>query len=395
MFQGEKVLTSRFAQWGLLGEDDATNRLRNIVSRGVMGFVPKESWANLFDDRLVTWIKLIKFSRPRYAVPWSEIYRFATQYAGELGITPPAPQLLEAFYRSISVLGYWFGGKGLAMIRVHQDGKRTVTDRPRLHAKWLIKVIDLKLPVLDDAAGTVTKKSYLVLVADYETELPMGARLCAGVPGGQDVLLAFYQTIWRPGPSSWPLHGAPGILRVSAPLVGDHMPDLERAAAYLLAQIEAPDKVSLSGKQRLQRLVRDLRRDGPAYVQQHGGSEPVSVAQAERLLLEYLQKTFLPHHRGVKESLFHDVGVAMAGHDTPAAGWLLPYGDDKAYITVSERGVLIDGQWYSSPYLQPLVGSICRYRRYPAYYPGRDEGVFIEVVREDGRAMLHYLARRG
>jgi hypothetical protein len=57
----EDELVAEFARLSVLLPSDAAHRLRNVVTYGVMGFVPRSHWYKLFDERLIRWLQLGSF----------------------------------------------------------------------------------------------------------------------------------------------------------------------------------------------------------------------------------------------------------------------------------------------------------------------------------------------
>ncbi len=388
----EKRLIAEFARLSGLTPKEAKDRLRNVLTYGVLGLLPKGTWYSLFDARLMSWLRLMRFGHVEGALLWSDIYRAAERYSAELGITPPASQLLRGVYTSIQKPRFWHGGKGIAVINVHARLPQVVTDRPRLHAAWIVVRIKLDLAVTD--VGPAADHSYLLLVVDAETELPVGAWLSAQSPRSREVGLALYQAIWHPGKLDWPIRGIPRLIRMPKALVIDGQHDLERAAALLLTTLDVTDASLLRGKKRILRLLDDIKAQFPDQARRVAGQQPVMVSQALRALLDWLQPRCFPAHRSPKvRKSIRELLVGMPGHDTPAAGWLLPV---LGTVEVHEDYVLRDrhGRRFTSQHVTAEPGTLLSYRTFPYFLPVGDTvpapgGIFIEMNGE-GRQNLHY-----
>jgi hypothetical protein len=321
----EQQLITMFANLVPLNESEATSRLRNVITYGVLGFLPKSQWYDIVDGRLLSWLRLIKFGHVERAVPWSQVYGFAQAYSANLGITIPSSQILRAIYKSIAKPRHWHGGRGLAVVNAHQRLPRIRTERPRLHNAWIIIKIKLNLKLLDTARGDVAYSCYLLLVVDEETQLPVGGWISVDQPQSREVGLAIYQAIWHPGAIQWPIRGIPQVIRIPQGLVADGCEDIQRAASYLLADVDVTSQVISKGKRRILRMVEDIKDHAAEEVYRVSGRDIPSESRALRIVLDWLLPHYFPHHRtpAVRASTRENL-VGMPGYDTPAAGWLLP-----------------------------------------------------------------------
>jgi hypothetical protein len=389
----EDRLINEFGRLAMLPPKEAADRLRNVLTSGAPGFVPRSHWYQLFDNRLLTWLRLIRFGHPERSLEWSRIYQGASLYTKEIGIVVPSSQLLKAIYNSMPKPRHWHGGKGIVLIRVHQRTPRVITDRPRLHAAWFLVWFTLKLDVIDEFGASSNSESHMLLVGDEETELPIGGWLSVNQPGSREVGLALYQAIWHPGMASWPLRGVPDVIRIPKVLLPDGNENLTRGASRLLTNIEITETSVLKGKKRAQKLVNSIRQQGTADVTQALGTRPVPADRALQILFEGLAARSFPHHRQRKPPLsIRENLVAMPGHDTPAAGWMLPI---MGMAETTEAGVCYNGREYADSNFQVTPRQQLPCRVFPRFYPteelfGTRPGIFVEVIHQ-GATALHYL----
>ncbi len=132
----------------------------------------------------------------------------------------------------------------------------------------------------------------------------------------------------------------------------------------------------------------------PDEVRRVTGQQPTPASQALRTLLDWLQPRCFPAHRSPKVAKsIREQLVGVPGHDTPAAGWLLPV---LGTVEVHEDYVLRDqyGRRFTSQDVTAQPGTLLPYRAFPYFLPVGDTipapgGIFVEAT-DAGRLSLHY-----
>jgi hypothetical protein len=376
----------------VLDEKDAQARLRDFLTYGVLGLLPRGQWQDVLDARLVSWLNLIKLGRLDGTVRWGPLTQQLHRYAAELGLPPPSHQVVRALFRSLPKPRYWHGGKGPAMYGIRQRATLVLHSRPRLHATWLVVTFIVKLRL----SGLTEERYHMLLVVDDESELPVGGWLSKHQPGSREVALALYQAIWHPGMTQWPLHGMPEVIRVPAALVRDGIDDLQRASEYLLARLEIIDKISLEGRTRIRQIRRALQDVAAPTVRAQSQTQPIEEAVALRVLLEWLiPRCFPDHHAARVPAAVRAYNVSMPGYDTPAAGWLLPRTTSGETDTA---GILVRGNRYSDERFRSEPYRQLQARELPADFPPPEgvtttRGLFVETA-QDNVVVLQYVIER-
>lgn len=82
--EAETTLVTSFARLSGLTPKEAEDRLRNVVTYGVLGLLPKGNWETLIDARLLSWLRLMRFGHVPNAVLWPEIYHGAERLCAEI-----------------------------------------------------------------------------------------------------------------------------------------------------------------------------------------------------------------------------------------------------------------------------------------------------------------------
>jgi hypothetical protein len=379
-------LVERFAELALLDETDARVRLRNFLTYGLIGLLQRWRWDDVIDARIMSWLRLIKLGRLDGTVDWARLYQQVEQYARLLDIPIPAPQIIRALFNSIPKPRYWHAGKGFAVDGIRQRATLILFGRPRFHAVWLV----ITFPLVLKLSPGKPQRYYMILIIDEGSELPMGGWLSADPPISREVSLALYQAIWHPGLIEWPLHGIPEVIRISKDLVSDGIEDLQRASEYLMAQLDIVDKISLEGRAKIRQMRDGLKKTAAKLLKPHDELATIPIGVALQALLQWLIPQYFPNHRVADVPLFiRRCNVAMAGHDTPAAGWLLPTTGTVDLVTSGI--VLSHGERYRSRVLTAAPGQQLMRREFPVFYPklntdDLDMGIFVEQGLN-----LHYL----
>lgn len=389
----ENNLVSTFAVDAHLDEQEAKNYLRDFITYGVLGLLPKEQRALCIDRRLLSLLQLTKFGHIPGTVQWPHVMQVVASYCSSLAIDVPSSQLLRAIYNSVSVPSYWHGGKGHATEHVSHQGSIQIESHPRLHAIWMLIPIKLNLNTLVDGEQYKTANPlHILLVVDQNSQLPMGCWISTSEPGLHEVCLAIYQAIWHPGTALWPIHGIPEVLQIPASLVNQPEESLNLAAHVLMTKAEKVDSISLSGLGSIQKLVKDFKSEARAIIGRQFPSTTNLASSLLQQLLSWLRTYAFRYHRTAEVPLsFRQHGVAMPGHDTPAAGWLLPVINE---VIVEQGEALVSGQIYTNASLRQYISIQGSLRAYPHYYPERDDGIFVECTLA-GIPSLHYLVRKG
>jgi hypothetical protein len=372
-----------FAVRARLTESQAENVLRNVLTYGVLGLLPRGIWQDALDPRITSWLRLIKYGRLDGTLEWSALYHQLSAYCEQLSSACPSTRVARAIFNSIAKPSYWHGGKGQAIDGgVRQRGTLSDASLPRLNALWLVIYFTLNV-VLKSGDR---KRYYVLLVSDEGAQLPVGGWLSETPPMSREVGLAIYQAIWHPGNVDYPLHGIPETIRIPSELVRDRTIDLHRAARHLMTKLDVVDKVSLEGKSHLVQMRDELRKQGPELIRSAADGDSVSLAVALQRIVWWLQARYFPNHRSAP--VWHSIrrhGVALPGHDTPAAGWLLPAVGE---ICADDCGVTWRGNRYHCPWLRSTLASRMICREFPYFYPKLDAadpepGIFVQMLGDD------------
>jgi hypothetical protein len=130
----EDTLVANFAELAQLDEQDARNRLRNFLTYGVLGLLPRGQRLAVLYARLLSWLHLIKLGHLDGGILWSYVLHLATEYARLLGVQRPSLQVLRAVFNCLPKPHYWHGGKGKAVYGIRQRTMLSLSGRPRLHS---------------------------------------------------------------------------------------------------------------------------------------------------------------------------------------------------------------------------------------------------------------------
>jgi hypothetical protein len=385
-------LVDAFARLADLDAGDVRTLLRDFITYGLLGLLPRAVRVHAIYEPLVSWLALIKWGRLPGSVPWLEVVRQANRYGEQLGLPGSfSPQLARSIFNSIAKPDYWHGGQGDAVAQVRQRATVTADDIPRLHRAWLLVHVPLPLPFVTPGGIQIRDSMHLLLVCDQESELPMGGTVSLHPPGEREVGLAVYQAIWHPGGQNWPLHGIPETLQVPQELAVNGLHDLHKAASYLLMEIDTHRKQPQNGLKKIKAMLRAIRTEGTTYLADILSPDERTGGTVINTLLTWLDERYFPDHTSapVWESV-RRYGVSMPGHTTPAAGWLLPVVGE---AEMTAQCVIYQGLQYSSPHIAYEPGQKVPVRSYPHYYPQRDLGIFVHSG-EGSTVCVHYLLRQ-
>ena len=191
---------------------------------------------------------------------------------------------------------------------------------------------------------------------------------------------------------NWPVKGIPEQILVSADLMNGDRTDLDRAAAYLLSEVKVQSPSTLR-KSAVNKELKRIATGAAAHVAKLRPDER-QMSRVIRDLEEWLVAEFYAHHHSAPvwaEIAQH--GVVMPGHDTPAAGWLLPTRSD--LVEVVDDHITWLGRVYAGSNLQQVSGQFLRCREYPLPVISsriRSEGVFGEFA-PTGLPEIRYLKK--
>jgi len=391
-------LISEFAERSNMDEREAKDRLRNFITYGAIGLLEPYQRARCLDPRLISWLRLIRHGRLDGRVPWQRLMAQLDIYRRTLGLAAPVSSVLaRAIFNAIPRPSYWHGGQGEATVKLRQRGTLSTRGSARLHERWLVLSIPSIITLCDALGEPVGNGTHLVLVVEAGGLLPLAVWPSAEPPGLREVCLAVYQAIWHPGAKNWPVKGIPEQLVVSAGLMLGDRDDLDRAAMYLLCDV-AIQSDSKIWNQALRKLRKQLRDEAAKRITEQLQPHERTQTQVMRSLEVWIQSTFFPYHRPApvwREIAQH--GVVMPGHDTPAAGWLLPRVGE---ATISENSLEYEGWYYRKPPDTSLLVDGAHIRNFPGPIAGGEEfrlvnGVFVQPLHDSGAGpVLRYVTER-
>ncbi len=292
-----------------LTRKDARQRIRDTLTYGFLGLLPRSVWNTLLDPHLQTWLELIRYGHPERALLWGTVYKTAQLLCHTYNLECPHSQIVYALFNAIPKPRYWHGGKGLMVFKVHQRMPFGQTKRPRLHYRWLITTMALPFP---------KQKRYGVFIFDEETQLPLGWWVSDAVPTSREVQLALFEAIWHPSIGQYPIRGIPQSLVLSSAWL-THNNDFHQIARWLMLSLIPRPIVSLRGKRRISATLTHLR----AWIAEYADIEDSALIQ--RRIGEYFMTSVFGHHRQtVPRKRIRQHGVIMTGIQSCGAGWCLP-----------------------------------------------------------------------
>lgn len=387
-----------FAGLSKLEENEAAAVLRDLITYGAVGLLPRWKRLSCLDPRLLSWLRLIKYGRLDGRVPWSRLMVQLDIYRKALGLPKPISALLaRAIVNAIPRPSFWHGGQGEATVRLRQRGSLIIGGAPRLHERWLVISTTWPIALCDTVGQSMGSSSHLVLVIEANSLLPLAVWPSAVSPTIRDVCLALYQAIWHPGAENWPVKGVPEQLIVSSELMVGECDDLDRAVDCLLCDLLVQPRIKLVSPE-LRTLLRKFEREGIEGAVRHLAFNERTPSQVMRSLEQWIKEEFFPYHRASPvwpEIAQH--GVVMPGSDTPAAGWLLP---SIGEARISADSLEHEGRYYRKPLDATLLEGGAYIRHFPALTVGGEEhriinGVFVQPLRNKGTGpTLQYVTER-
>jgi hypothetical protein len=217
----------------------------------------------------------------------------------------------------------------------------------------------------------------------------------------REVRLALYDAIWHPADPDWYLHGIPETIQVPQEFAANGKDDLERAAAFLLTEIDTQYKKPWLGLKAVKQVLNDVRKRGGEQIKRVlSECDDLPASQITRTLLYWLKETCFPGHNSACVPQFiREHGVAMPGFETPGAGWLLPV---TGYVETVTDGVWYQGARYTSHWFHSEPGQKLPYRAFPFFFPSLDtdgaeatqDALFVEGCRGN-ETILYHLTRQG
>lgn len=387
-------LIHTFAELSHLDERDAENRIRNFITYGAIGLLPRGDWERCIDPRLYSWLRLIKYGRLDGRVPWQQVMAQLDTYRRSLGLATPVSSILgRAIFNTIRRPSFWHGGQGEATIRLRQRGTLTLGKAPRLHDTWVVGAVPLTVPLADALGHPIGSTSHLVVVIEAAGNLPLAVWPCAEPATIRDVCLALYQAIWHPGATNWPVKAIPEQVVVSADLMHGDRTDLDRAAAYLLSEVQVQARSTLIARE-IRHVFKRIAKGADQIIAHLSPNERI-VSRVMREVEAWITDEFYADHNPAPvwpEIAQH--GFVMPGHDTPAAGWLLPVLGE---AIASTGGIEYEGRSYRKPLEATAEDTYIRH--FPMLTVGSEgrwivNGVFVQTRDNGAEPVLRYAKER-
>lgn len=380
----------------ILTENDATARLRDLITYGGIGLLPRWQRAACLDPRLLSWLRLIRYGRLEGRIFWPDLMAQLTRYCQELDLAPPSLLVTQALFNALPRPAFWNGGQGEAVAQLRQRFDAVHDSVPRLHDRWVVASTRFPLGLCDTTGRPLCTTSFLTMVIDANGHFPLAVWPSCAAPTPQDMALALYCAIWHFGAENWPIKGIPEQLVIAADPNSGDWSDLRRAARYLLCDITIqPPSAILDKTHRL--LLQQAEQEGAWTVQQALAANERTVGRVRHGLEEWVTETFFPYHRAAPVwASIAQHGVVMPGHDTPAAGWLLP---------VSGQGIIRDGsiefegrryrhdEDTHQPEYKATIRSFPDLLIHPSGYSAA-QGVFVESLRTTTTKTVWFVSER-
>jgi hypothetical protein len=144
-------LVAAFAEQAGLEARDARTLLRDVITYGPLGLLPRAARMHALYQPLESWLALIKLGRLTGSVPWLQVVAQVNTYREQLGLPHHlSPQLTRVVFNSIAKPSYWHGGQGEAVARVRQRATVHADRIPRLHATWVLAPVQMPITGQDN-----------------------------------------------------------------------------------------------------------------------------------------------------------------------------------------------------------------------------------------------------
>lgn len=374
-----------FAKRASLSISDARWRLRNLITYGAFGLLSQEQRLEAVDARLISHLYFHKLGYIEGILDWQKLFHLSSQYANQLGIPPLSQQVARGIFNSLEKPRYWHGGIGEATATARQRAT-LVLDVPRLHQSWLLIPVQLQLNLINTSGYPLTNGCHVLLLVEGATNRPMGCWISQDKPGSAEIGLALYQGIWHPGASDWPLRGIPETLQVPLSLKKQWSAELDQAMLSLMTSIQFVPNRYWSKLE----IIKHLTTVGPDIIHQMAGMKPLTIEQAQAHVLDFLKTNWFSGHDGSPlPARFRRPGLSMPGHDTPAAGWLLPSSGE---VQTIRNGVVDRANIYTHPQFLIEPGLRLQKRSFPFPHDHTEPGIFVEIKHRQSTDLI-YLTR--
>lgn len=405
-------LADTFAEQSGLKAREARDRIRNTITFGGIGLLPRTEWPEAIDRRLLSYLSLFKFGRVDGTLLWHDAMPLINQYASQLGLPPIGTQIVRALLSTQRKPRRWPGGVGPAVYAPRHRQRIMNSGYLRLHRAWRLIPVEFEPK---SRSGEHAPKQSAVFVFDLGSARPVGVWVSQqNQVGEQEAALALYQAIWHPGALEWPLRGIPEIIQVDASLATGRLSNIRRAAYALAAEVQivAPYRqrrladglnvFSAHTKTELQEhldyivtlIENRLERYGAEYIFDMISPGRFTSRQVQDVLLTWLRHGdgtdaelgCFPHHRSPDVPLeFRRFGLTLPGFDSPAAGALLPVVAEG--VSASCDTITFEGRRYGYVGLRLDPSESYSIRTFPYRYENVPDSIFAE----DELGQLYYL----
>ena len=353
-------------------------RLLGLVLYGVGGLLTATQRNQAHDQRLITIIQLWRLGHTDGVIAWDELTRVVTHDATTRGLVPLPQQRVKQVFLSYPKRRRWNGGEGPQMVQVRQRASLAIK-RPLLHDHWTLQPVSLTLQ-----AGRTTRTYDVLVMIELATSAPIGLWVCGNESRADAVRLALYDGIWHPWAIQYPLRGIPRHLHIPNDLLPSPDDVLYRAATYLGTTIHP----CVPEKRKRHPVIDAIKHAFPHWVLEKTVTIHYTAWELHASLLQWIPSVFFRFHQSVPvPPAIAQHGVALPGHDTPAAGWLLP---QSTPVQTIRDGVTDGVGVYRHPLVKLSPGITLSQRRYPWLVAHREYGMFIESTSKQ-EPLLEYL----
>src|SRR5262249_21231715 len=107
---GDRLVTE-FAARVELSEEDARQRLRNLITYGGIGLLAEKDWKDAIDVRARECLHFFKLARVEGTVDWIVMRRQVNDYLSTFGLPSLSPQLVRAIYNYQPLPNFWHSGE--------------------------------------------------------------------------------------------------------------------------------------------------------------------------------------------------------------------------------------------------------------------------------------------
>jgi hypothetical protein len=377
------------AEYESITPKQAQGLLENVRASGCLGLALRSQWPKLVDPRIWSYIEMFKLGRLNDTTSESQLTTRVHFYATGLSLEPLTSQVVLAIFNHFRKERYANSGEGPQLYGVKRRGSLNIQDAPRLHERWLVISMTLKIQLIDSEYHPIEATCSVILVIDCATQMPMGAWITDQVTNQHHICLGLYQAIWHPGALTWPLRGIPEHILVARPLAVAGIDDLKQAATWLAADVEIVDaQTQLEDMPIARGWIQELQKHfAPKGARGQKREQKLTLLQAYSAVLQWLEDhCFQQLNNDPVPSHLRKRGVALPGFDTPAAGLLLPV---TGQVLTIQNGVKDEAFRYTSPMFSSEPGEELSKRSLPI--PGSNIKPFIFVAHHN---LLHYMTQQ-